>query len=133
MKGMAAPAKVKRVPRQGAKPPAAASRPFLRFHHSDALRAKTIAVLRKLEGAEDAAAHRDTLADIVVELTNCGLDNYFMEPLKRAKAGFVVQQSATLGMAGAQRVMATVIRQVIGRMEHPQLISACGSIRQFMK
>ena len=90
-------------------------------------------MLGKLEGAEDAAAHRDILADVVVELTNCGLDDYFMMPLKRAKAGFVVQQSANLGMAGAQRVMATVIRQVIGHMQHPQLISVCGSIRQFMK
>lgn len=130
---MTNPPKGKRVARAGAKPPAAASRPFLRFHHSDALRAKTLAVLGKLERAEDAAAHRDILADVVVELTNCGLDDYFMKPLKRAKAGFVVQQSATLGMAGAQRVMATVIRQVIGRMEHPQLLSVCGSIREFMK
>lgn len=133
MKGMAAPSKGKRVPGQGAKAPAAAARPFLRFHHSVALRAKTLAVLGKLERAEDAARHSESLADVVVELTNAGLDDYFMRPLKLAKAGFVVQQSANIGMAGAQKVMATVIRQVIGRMEHPQLLSVCGSIRQFMK
>ncbi len=130
---MTNPPKGKRVASPGAKPPAAASRPFLRFHHSDALRAKTLAVLGKLERAEDAARHRDALADVVVELTNSGLDDYFMRPLKLAKAGFVVQQSANIGMAGAQKVMATVIRQVIGRMEHPQLLSVCSSIRQFMK
>lgn len=133
MKGMAAPAKGRRAPGQGAKPTAAASRPFLRFHHSAALRAKTLSVLGRLERAEDAAGHRDALADIVVELTNSGLDDYFMKPLKLAKAGFVVQQSANIGMAAAQQVMATVIRQVIGRMEHPQLLSVCSSIREFMR
>jgi hypothetical protein len=114
-------------------PPVPASLPFLRFHHSEALRAKTLAVLGKVERAEDAAAYRESLADVVVELTNAGLDDYFMKPLKSAKPGFVVQQSATLGMAGARQVMATVVRQVIGRMGHPQLLSVCASIRQFMK
>jgi hypothetical protein len=133
MQGMAAPAKVKRARKRRAPAPAPASLPFLRFHHSEALRAKTLAVLGKVERAEDAAEYRDSLADVVVELTNAGLNDYFMKPLKCAKPGFVVQQSATLGMAGAQQVMATVIRQVIGRMGHPQLLSVCGSIRQFMK
>jgi len=56
-----------------------------------------------------------------------------MKPLKDAKAGFVLQQSAKLGMAGVQQVMATVIRQVVGRMEAPQLLSVCSSIREFMR
>ena len=133
MEGMAAPAKRKPAPRKAPRPPAAASRPFLRFHHAEALRARTLSVLGKLERAEDAARHRDDLAEVVVELTNAGLDDYFMRPLKLAKAGFVVQQSANIGMGGAQKVMAAVIRQVIGRMEHAQLISVCGAIRQFMK
>lgn len=55
-----------------------------------------------------------------------------MQPLKLAKPGFIVEQSANLGMAGVRQVMASVIRQVVGRMEGPQLLSICGSIRQFM-
>jgi len=67
-----------------------------------------------------------------VELTNSGLDYYFMKPLKLAKAGFIVQQSANLGLAGAQQVMGSVIRNIIGRMDRPQLLSVRGSIRQLM-
>ena len=74
-------------------------------------------MLAALERAEDATEHRGDLAEIVVELSNSGLDAYFLVPLKDAKAGFVLQQSAKLGMAGAKQVMAPVIRQVIGRME----------------
>ena len=134
MQGMTAPAKrttlstVKPRP----KPTAASARPSLRFYHSEELRKRTLALLGRIEKAGDATVHREALADIVVELTNSGLDAYFLKPLKQARAGFIVEQSAGLGMKGVQQVMATVIRRVIGGMESPQLLSVCGSIRQFM-
>jgi len=83
--------------------------------------------------AENPVAHADELANLVVELTNAGLDAYFMQPLKLAKPGFVVEQSASLGMVGVQQVLGTVIRRVIGRMNGAQLLSVCGSIGQFMR
>ena len=73
------------------------------------------------------------MASLVIELTQCGLDSYFMQPLRRAKPGFIVEQSASLGMAGAQQVISTVIRQILGRMKGPQLVSVCGSLRQMMR
>ena len=110
----------------------ASSKPFLRFYHSEGLRKKTLSVLRTLEQAQDVTAHRDALADIVVELTNSGLDYYLMKQLKLAKPGFVLKQTANLGLAGVQQVMGSVIRNIIGRMDSPQLLSVCGSIRQLM-
>lgn len=108
------------------------SKPFLRFYHSEPLRKKTESILHALEQAPDATAHREALAEVVVELTHSGLEAYFMKPLKLAKAGFLVEQSASLGLAGAQQVIGTVIRNIIGRMDSPQLLSISGSIRQFM-
>lgn len=107
--------------------------PHLRFHHAVALRVKTLSLLGTLELAEDATAHRDALSALVVELTNSGLDAYFMTPLRQARAGFIVEQSAKLGMVGVQQVMGSVVRQIIGRMDGPQLISVSASIRQFMR
>jgi hypothetical protein len=126
------PSKGKRSARLSSEPSEPSSRPFLRFHHSEGLRKKTLSILRDLEQAQDATAHREALADVVVELANSGMDCYFMEPLKLAKAGFIIEQSANLGLAGAQQVMGSVIRNIIGRMGGPQLLSVCGSIRQFM-
>jgi hypothetical protein len=128
----ATPSKAGQSPRLPLRPSAPSPKPFLRFYHSEALRKKTLSLLGTLERARDATAHRDALADIVVELTNSGMDYYFMRPLKLAKAGFILEQSASLGMAGVQKVMASVIRQIIGRMESPQLLSVCGYIRQLM-
>ena len=109
------------------------TRASLRFTCSEDLARKTCALLDKVERAEDPEGHREALADAVVALTGQGLDAYFLEPLKKAKAGFVAQQSAALGLAGTRQVMGSVIRNIITRMDGPQLISVCGSIREFMR
>ena len=119
------PAKPKAV---GAEP----AKPFLRFYHSADLRKKTLAVLALIEGAPDATAHRGALADIAIELMKSGFDGYFLAPLKKAKAGFLIEQSANVGLMGAQQVVGSVTRNIIGRMDAPQLLSVCGSIRAFM-
>ncbi|MEG0821924.1 MAG: hypothetical protein RR101_04425 [Burkholderiaceae bacterium] len=108
------------------------AKPFLRFYHSESLRKKTLAVIAAIENADDASEHSEALAELVVELSNTGLDYYFMKPLQHAKAGFLVEQSAKLGMVGVQQVMGRVARNIIGRMDPPQLLSVCGSIRQLM-
>lgn len=130
---MNATSKRPRAARPTTRRQAPTTKPFLRFHLSDALQAKTLAVLDALEQSPEPTEHRDALADIVVELTNAGLDAYFMQPLKRAKAGFVTERSASLGMAGARRVMGSIIGSIIGRMNEPQLRSVCASMRQFMR
>ncbi len=89
-------------------------------------------MLTLIESSPDATSHRGALADVVVELMKSGFDYYFMGPLKKSKAGFITEQSASVGLIGAQQVIGSVIRNIIGRMEAPQLLSVCGSIRQFM-
>ena len=106
--------------------------PFLRFYHSEALRDKTLSLLKAMEQAQDVTVHRGALANLVVELTSSGMDYYFLKPLKLAKPGLVVVKSASLGLAGVQRMMGPVVRQIIVRMDGPQLISVCSSIRQLM-
>jgi hypothetical protein len=113
--------------------PGSSAKPFLRFYHSEALRKETLAVLTSLESTRDPTVHRGALADMAVKLTNGGLDYFFLQPLKVAKAGFVVEQSASLGMTGVQQLMGSVIRNVIGRMTGAQLLSVGKSLRQFMR
>ncbi len=109
------------------------AKPFLRFYHSEELRKRTMAMLTTLESARDPTVHRGALANLAVELTNAGLDYYFIKPLKLAKAGFVVEQSAGLGMTGVQQLMGSVIRNILGRMDGPQLLSVGHSLRRFMQ
>jgi hypothetical protein len=89
-------------------------------------------VLDALESADDATDYTVQVTEIVLELTDSGMDQYFLQSLKATKANFVVQQSAALGMAGVQKVMGAVIRNIMGRMDGRQLLSVSASIRQFM-
>lgn len=108
-------------------------RPFLRFYHPVPLRQRTLAVLDALESSSEPKRHAEALAEVVVELTRSGLDTYFIQSLKRSKAGFLVEQSAALGLGGAVKVIAAVIRNVIGGMGAPQLLSVSASVRAFMR
>lgn len=107
--------------------------PYLRFYHSQALRAKTLNVLTTIEQAKDATRYHTARADLIMELTNAGMDYYFLQPLKLAKVGFVVEQSATVGLSGATRVLAGVIHNIVGHMDRTQMLVVCDYIRDLME
>ena len=116
---------------QGSKAAAAAvgSEPYLRFHHSLDLRARTDAVLAALEESPDDAGHGAALANLVAELTGAGMDYYFLRPLRLAQVGFVAEQSARLGMSGAVKLISSVSRKFIVRMDREQLLAVATHIR----
>jgi len=126
------PAKRKPTGRTRSPPRKSASAPFLRFHHSAALREKTLALIGTIEQADDASAYRGALSNLVMELTKSGMDAFFMQPLRLTKPGLLVEQSASFGLASVQQVMGSVVQQIIGRMNSAQLRAVCDSIRQFM-
>lgn len=128
----ASPAKRKRPANLAKRSSAPLRKPFLRFFHSEELRNKTLALLATIEQAQDATKHRDSLSNLVMELTKSGMDAYFMQPLRLTRSGLLVEQSANLGLVGVQQVMGSVVRQVIGRMDNAQVLSVCNSIREFM-
>ena len=107
--------------------------PTLRFCYPEELHAKTLDLLETLEHAEDPTRHRSALGDLVVELTHAGMDDYFLKPLHLAKVGFMVQQTANLGVAGATRIMAPMIRNIIGRLDKDQLLTISDYIRHLMR
>lgn len=106
--------------------------PSLRFCYAEALHAKVLHLLETLEQVPDPSKYRGALGDLVVELTDAGIDDYFLQPLRVAKVGFVVQQTANLGVAGASRIMAPMIQNIIGRLNKTQLLTIAGFIRQLM-
>ena len=67
------------------------------------------------------------------ELTDAGLRYFFMEPLKAAKVGFLVEQTASLGVSSTLMAITPVIRNVVCRMsgEHLQVVAT--HLRRFTK
>jgi hypothetical protein len=107
--------------------------PFLRFYHSAALRAKTLAVLATLEQAHDRTRHHAALSDLVQELTESGLDYFFLRPLRLARVNYAVERTASVGLGLVMRVAAPVMRNTIARMDDAQLLVVCSHIRQLME
>jgi hypothetical protein len=113
--------------------PTPLSKPSLRFYHSESLRAETIVVLDAIEQGPDPLLHRAALADLAAKLTSSGMDYYFLRPLRLAKAGFVVEQSTHLAVAGALRILAPITRNILLRMDRAQLLTVCAHVRQLME
>jgi hypothetical protein len=110
-----------------------AAEPFLRFRHSPELQARTEAVLTTLETSPALAGHGDALADLVAELTEAGMNYYYLRALKDAKVGFVVEQSARLAMSGAVKLISSVSRKFIVRMDDGQLLAVARHIRHLAR
>jgi hypothetical protein len=107
-----------------------AMEPSMRFHHSKALRAKTHTVLEALEAEPDHPRHGDAMADLVTELIEAGMDYYFMRALRQAQVGFVAEQSARIGISGAVKLISSVNRKFILRMDKDQLLVVARHIRE---
>jgi hypothetical protein len=109
-----------------------AALPSLRFYHSVELRVQTLALLETLESAEHHPAHGQALADLVQELINAGMEHYFLRALKLAEVGFVTEQSARLGLSGAAKLISSVSRKFIERMDKKQLTVVAAHIRSLI-
>jgi hypothetical protein len=110
--------------------PKVSAEPSLRFQHSRELRAKTNAVLDTLESRPDHPKQGESMADLVHELIEAGMEYYFLRALKKAQLGFVMEQSARLGMSGAVRIISSVSRKFIVRMDQHQLLVVAQHIRE---
>ena len=95
--------------------------PSIRFFHSTELKEKTDAVLSELESNPDCPNQGDAMAGLVAELIDAGMDYYFVKALKQAKIGFISEKSARLGIASAVKLMSSVSRKFIVRMDPNQL------------
>jgi hypothetical protein len=109
------------------------AKPSVRFFHSAALRQRADAVLARIERDDDPTRHASALSSVVVELTETGLEYYFLRPLQEAKFGFVARQTANLGMSGALRVMSPIIGRILGNADTPQLRGVARHIRHLME
>jgi hypothetical protein len=126
---MTPPAKKSPKRARGASAEELSSGPSLRFHHSEELQARMLAVLSDIEKSPDPEEHRSDLADLVAELTESGMDFYYLRALRLAGSGYVAQQSARLGMSGAVKMIGSVSRRFIMGMDKARLLSVAAHIR----
>lgn len=109
-----------------------ATKPFFRFTHSKALRVKTLKVLKAIDEGDEPTEQREALCAVIHELTEAGMQFFFLGPLKSLKMGFVVDQAAGLGVNGVLRILGPTIRNIVGRMNAKQLRQVSKVMREMM-
>jgi hypothetical protein len=107
-------------------------KPSLRFPIPPTLRVRTLKVLAKIDTDPDPTRHTDDLCALALSLTESGMDHYYLKAVADAKLGFVARQTASLGVAGAVRVMAPILRSVLGGADAAQLRAVSKHIRALM-
>lgn len=110
----------------------ARAKPSLRFSYAASLRTRVERLLTTIERDDCPSRHSGELAAVVGELAEAGMEYYFVKPVKDAKLGFVAQQTASLGKAGALRMMSPVFRSVLGSANDAQMRSISRHIRELM-
>jgi len=90
-----------------------AAKPSMRFYHSVALRTRTEKLLAAIDKSENPTEHARAFADLVVDLSEAGMEYYFLKPIRQAKFGIVAQKTASLGMSGALRVLSPIVRTIL--------------------
>ena len=73
------------------------------------------------------------VADLVAELAEVGMDYYFLKAVRRPQVGMIAEQSAGLAMAGAVKLVSTVSRKYIVRMDPGQLLQVAAHMRELSR
>ncbi len=102
------------------------------FSISAELRRRCEAVIDAIRQAEDPSDHLDELAEVVVDMTDCGLDFYFLHPLERAGAGRVAKTTTRVGLAAARRGLPAVIRRVMASFTDEQVLEIADFIDEIL-
>jgi len=105
----------------------------LRFYHSATLRHRSDRILAAIETDEDPTTHTDALAELVVDLTEAGMEYYFLRPIRQAKLGLVARKTADYGVSGAIRLMAPMVRRILHHTSAEQLRTIAAHMRHLQE
>lgn len=89
-------------------------------------------VIAAVRAADDRREHLAELTEVVVAMTDTGLDFYFLHPLERVGAGRMARGTAQVGVAAARRGLPTVVRRVLASLSDDQLLELADFIDEIL-
>lgn len=102
------------------------------FSISPGLMTRAEASLEALRRDPAHAPHVKELVAVVLELTESGLDYYFLEPLRRARVGAMGMTTARLGIATAGRAISPLVRRVMSSLDEEQILSIADFVDELL-
>lgn len=110
--------------------PAKRSEPTTRLSYplSAELRQKTLETIAALRESSDPRGQIPLLSGLIAELTEAGLEYYFVHSLEKAGVGLIGVSTAKLGIASTSKGIPVVINKVVGAMSNSQLLAVADFI-----
>jgi hypothetical protein len=102
----------------------------LSFPLSEELRRQTLETLAKLRESSDRRRHLPLLGDLISDLTEAGLEYYFVHSLEKAGVGIIGVSTAKLGIASTSKGIPVVITKVVRLMSDDQLLAVADFIEE---
>ncbi len=99
----------------------------------DELRTRALYTVEQLRerGKADKVAI-DQLFDLIVELTDAGLDFFFLEPLRRLNAGSMMMGMAKVGISSMLKGSKMVVHKVLKKLDDESLVSILDFIEEII-
>ncbi|MGP4845625.1 hypothetical protein ACTXGQ_15920 [Marinobacter sp. 1Y8] len=99
----------------------------------EALKTKALLTVEELRsrGKADKQAI-DELFELIVELTDNGLDFFFLEPLRRLRAGSVMMGMAKVGISSMLKASKMVIHKVLKKLDDKSLAAILDFIEEII-
>lgn len=110
----------------------ASPRDRVAFRITPELAERAQAALRAVREDPSDEYHVEGLVEVILELTERGMDFYYLEPLRRARAGTITTSAARLGIAAAGRGIPTIVRRVVSSLDEEQLLSIAGFVDEIL-
>ena len=110
-------------------PPAVAR---LSFPLSEELTRKTLETIAMIRDEPYDKSHATAVVELVLELTDVGLQEYYVRPLEDSDAGMVALGTAKVGVTTAKRGISVIVSKVIRKMSPDQLRSIVDAMESML-
>ncbi len=102
------------------------------FPVSEELTGELLAVIEQIRRDPSDKAHVTALVEVVLKLTDAGLQEYYLRPLEQARTGTIGLGTAKIGISTAKRGISVVVNKLLRGMKPPQLESIADSMESFL-
>lgn len=102
------------------------------FEISPELMARAEEALAAVRAEPGHTPNVDALVEVILELTDRGMDFYYLEPLRRARVSAMATSAARLGFAAASRGIPAIIRRVVSSLDEEQLLGIVDFIDEIL-
>lgn len=92
------------------------------YEISPELRARVLQAVEEVRRDPSDEGNVGELVDVVVELTDCGLEYFFLYPLEQAAVGLVTRKGVELALGATGRTLPPVVRRTVRSLTEEQLL-----------